>query len=147
METLFTLATLKEQLKTTLGFDSDDALTAWLEGSGVQPFKEEFVRDYLSSDSTADDADYAKVTNLLGVNSILNFAVYSTATPDKTGWSPEKHWVRFIWQMGQFAKTHDETAWKAPREEDLEVWFWHGYEVVKYLKADYANEQELENVA
>lgn len=147
METFFTLAALREELKATLGFDSVDALNTWLDSAGVKPFKEEFIRDYLRSDLTADNADYEKVTNLLGVNSILNFAVYSTNTPDKTGWSPEKHWVRFIWQMGQFAKTHGGTAWKAPREDDLEVWFWHGYEVVKFLKAEYANDQEMENAA
>ncbi|KAK8140102.1 hypothetical protein PG984_000168 [Apiospora sp. TS-2023a] len=121
METFFTLATLREQLKTTLGFDSVDTLTTWLDSDGVKPFKEEFFRDHLSADSTAtantDGADYAKVTNLLGVNSIMNFAVYSMNTPDKKGWSAEKHWVRFIWQMGQFAKTHDETAWKAPERK------------------------------
>ncbi|KAK8087786.1 hypothetical protein PG997_002747 [Apiospora hydei] len=151
MENFYTLATLRAELKNTLGLDSIEALTDWLESPGVKPFMDEFVSDYLTNNPTANDADYTKVTNLLGANAVMNFAAYDTTSsgssrPDKTGWSAEKHWVRFIWQMGQYAKTHT-TAWQAPREEEMEVWFWHGYEVVKFLKAEYANERELENAA
>ncbi|KAK6841169.1 hypothetical protein PG989_010271 [Apiospora arundinis] len=146
METFFTLATLREQLKTILGFSDIESLNTWLDSDGVKPYKDEFIADYLSHNRAADDADYAKVTNLMGVNAIMNFVVYNaTSTPDKTGWSPEKHWVRFIWQMGWYAKTHQESsAWKAPRDEDMEIWFWHGYEVVKFLKAEYNNDRDME---
>ncbi|KAK7968888.1 hypothetical protein PG988_007961 [Apiospora saccharicola] len=67
----------------TLGFDSVDTLAAWPDSNGVKPLKEEFIRDHLSPDPTAtaaaataaNDADYAKVTSLLGVNWLMNFAV------------------------------------------------------------------------
>ncbi|KAK7941414.1 uncharacterized protein PG986_013801 [Apiospora aurea] len=133
--------------KDPRGFNSITDLDSWLASDGVKPFKEEFVRDYLASNHADDDASYSTVTNLLGANSLMDFTSYdSTTTPNKAGWSSEKHWTRFIWQMGSYAKRHA-TAWKAPREEEMEVWFWHGYEVVKFFKAEYANDQELENTA
>ncbi|KAK7923531.1 hypothetical protein PG985_007602 [Apiospora marii] len=148
METFYTLASLREELSKTLGFTSIADLDAWLDSAGVKPFKDEFVEDYLTNNHGDEDASYDKVTNLLGANTLMNFASYnSSSIPNKAGWSTEKHWVRFIWQMGQYAKTHDDTAWKAPRDEEMEVWFWHAYEVVRFIKAEYTNDQELERGA
>ncbi|KAK8055021.1 hypothetical protein PG993_000248 [Apiospora rasikravindrae] len=144
METFYTVASLREELRKTLGFNSIDELNSWLESDGVKPFKEEFVLDYLTSNHADDDASYSTVTNLLGANTVMNFASYnSTSTPNKASWSAEKHWVRFIWQMGSYAKTHV-TAWSAPRDEEMEIWFWHAYEVVRFIKAEYTNDHELE---
>ncbi|KAK7968881.1 hypothetical protein PG996_002685 [Apiospora saccharicola] len=144
METFYTLTSLREELRKTVGFSSVDELNTWLDSPGVKPFKDEFVRAYLTNNYANDEASYSQVTNLLGANTLMNFASYNSSnTPDKTGWSTEKHWVRFIWQTGQYAKGH-ETAWKAPRDEDMEVWFWHAYEVVRLIKAEYTNDQELE---
>ncbi|KAK8050814.1 hypothetical protein PG994_012544 [Apiospora phragmitis] len=111
METFYTLASLREELRKTLGFTSMDELNSWLESAGVQPFKERFARDYLASHHADEDASYSTVTNLLGTHTLMNFPSYdSTTAPNKAGWSTEKHWVRFIAQMGAYAKRHATTT-------------------------------------
>ena len=147
MDSFYAIEAHRTKLQKTMGFSDLQTVNTWIDSAGVKPFKDEFIRDYLANHQTDPDADYQKVTNLLGVNQIMNFTSYGNSSSlDKTGWSKEKHWVRFVSQMGLYAKEHL-TAWKAPREDDMEMWFWHGYEVVRFLKAEYANDHAMENGA
>ncbi|KAK7750846.1 hypothetical protein SLS62_007245 [Diatrype stigma] len=141
MEAIYTLEVKRDILRQTLGISTIEILQDWLKGPGVKPYLEEFIADHLANTRTNQTADFKLVSDLLGANEIIPSPSFDpSTTPAKAGWSTEKHWVRFATQMLSYARSND-CAWTAANTEDLQIIFWHLYEVMVFLKEEW----EVEN--
>jgi hypothetical protein len=107
----------------------------WLSGIYVRGSWDEFVRDYLSHYPLAPELDKAKIAQKAkdAINS--RTVMYLVYHPDKTAWSAEDHYVRFIVAVVSDNMLHkglwSESDWKKKNIEIAKSIF----EVLAFLRA------------
>lgn len=112
---------------------SIDQMQEWFTSPPVKELFEEFVQDYLINHRQDPIASYIRFTHILAAQEMHQFQQYSSITrPVKANWSIEKHWARLAIQFSGHAR-NNETAWKAPREKILEIWFSQAFEIIAFF--------------
>ena len=120
------------RLKAILGFENSEELQDWLESAAVDPYFEEFVRDYLRGNVGDTEPNFHSIMTIIGTEPITSLDYYTQTYPDKVEWTREEHFVRFMLQVKRFAEDNG-GEWEGWEEEDVTTWGNQLYEVLLFL--------------